>query len=110
MITKFDIDVDGYWQITIYCNCILEEGIKGFTQTDMDKRISIICIGKTFIFEDFFDTLIHEFKHVQSHICRYYNVVEDGEQAAYLIGYLTRQFFKQIKLLKYSNVEKYLYK
>ena len=97
MITKFDINVDGYWDVIVYCDCILENGIKGFTKTDMDKKLSIVCIGKTFVFEDFFDTLIHEFKHVQSHICEYYNVPENGEQVAYLIGFLTHRFLNKIK-------------
>jgi hypothetical protein len=39
-------------------------------------------------------TLVHELKHVQSHICEYYNVSESGEEAAYLIGYLTKLIFQ----------------
>lgn len=104
-MSKFDIDINGYWHITIYCNCVLDNGVLGFTKTNMDKKLSIVCIGKTFVFEDFFDTLIHEFKHVQSHICKYYNIPEDGEQAAYLIGYITRNFFKQFKFLKYKQIQ-----
>jgi len=34
------------------------------------------------------NTIVHEAKHVQSHICEYYNVPEDSEEAAYLIGYI----------------------
>lgn len=36
-------------------------------------------------------SLVHEAKHVQSHICKYYHVEEDSEQAAYLIGYIVQK-------------------
>lgn len=96
-MNRFDIDINGYWKVIVYCNCNLNENILGFTKSIMDKKLSLVLISKIFIFEDFFDTVIHEFKHVQSHICKYYNIKEDGEDAAYLIGYLTKIFFKKIK-------------
>lgn len=37
---------------------------------------------------------IHEAKHVQSHICSYYDIPENGEDAAYLIGYLVQRMYK----------------
>jgi hypothetical protein len=40
------------------------------------------------------NTIVHEAKHVQSHICRYYNVEEDSEEAAYLIGYIVQNMHK----------------
>lgn len=64
-----------------------------------DKRQSIVAIGKTYSGDNFFNTIIHEAKHVQSHICKYYNVKEDGEKAAYLIGYLTMKMFRCFKHL-----------
>ena len=36
-------------------------------------------------------------KHVQSHICKYYNVPEDGEQAACLIGYIEQKMHRVFK-------------
>ena len=42
----------------------------------------------------FVNTAIHEAKHVQSHICSYYGIPEDGEEAAYLIGYLVQRMYK----------------
>lgn len=44
--------------------------------------------------EQFINTIVHEIKHLQSHICEYYNVSEKGEQAAYLIGYIAMKMFK----------------
>ena len=66
----------------------------GFTHTDSRKRTSIIGIAATSSQEQFLNTLVHEAKHVQSHICAYYNVPEDSEQAAYLIGYLIQKMHR----------------
>ena len=99
------IKIKNFWTVYIICNCTLDSGILGLTETDYDKKVSIVKIGKTFLFEDFFDTLIHELKHVQSHICKYYNIPEGGEQAAYLIGYISRQFFKYFKTVNISTLK-----
>lgn len=45
------------------------------------------------------NTIVHEAKHVQSHICKYYDVPEDGEQAAYLIGFIVMRMFRMFKCL-----------
>ena len=43
------------------------------------------------------NTAIHEAKHVQSHICEYYNIEEDTETAAYLIGHLVHRMYKMLE-------------
>ena len=74
----------------------------GFTFSNSDYKMSIICIAPTTSASQFVSTAIHEAKHVQSHICSYYNVPEDGEDAAYLIGYIVRRMYKMVsKMLKH---------
>lgn len=92
-----DIDVNGYWNITIVYNAFLGQDDTGFTYTDYTKRRSIVGISPTSSQEQFLNTIVHEAKHVQSHICRYYNVSEDSEDAAYLIGYIVQQMHKVFK-------------
>lgn len=41
-------------------------------------------------------TQLREAKHVQSHICAYYDVDEDSEEAAYLIGYIAKRMYTGI--------------
>ena len=94
-----DIDVNGYWKIIVVYNVYLGEPNTGFTQTDFNKRRSVVGISKTTSKEQLINTIVHEAKHVQSHICRYYNVSEDSEAAAYLIGYITQQMYKVFKYL-----------
>jgi len=92
-----DIDINGYWKITVTYNVWLSERDTGFTYTDFNKKKSIVGISLTTAPEQFFNTLVHEAKHVQSHICMYYNVKEDSEAAAYLIGYIIQKMYKCFK-------------
>lgn len=93
------INVNGYWTIYVCYNADLNEPDSGFTATDYNKRISIVGIGLTTNKAEFINTIVHEAKHVQSHICKYYHVPEDGEQAAYLIGYITMKMYKSFRSL-----------
>lgn len=68
----------------------------GFTFTNLKYRTSVVGISKTTSLGQWFNTLVHELKHVQSHICEYYKISERGEQAAYLIGYLMQQIIKKL--------------
>ena len=92
-----DIDIAGYWKVIVVYDAELGQLNSGFTQTDFNKRRSIVGIGKTASKDQFLNTIVHEAKHVQSNICEYYNVPEDGEQAAYLIGYLVMRMYKCFK-------------
>lgn len=94
-----DIDIEGYWKIIVIYNAYLGDTDVGFTQTDFNKRRSIVGISKTTSKEQLLNTIVHEAKHVQSHICRYYNVDEDSEQAAYLIGYIVQKMYLKFKEL-----------
>lgn len=59
--------------------------------------MSIVSIGLTTSKAELINTIVHEAKHVQSNICKYYHVPEDGEPAAYLIGYLTMKMYHSFK-------------
>lgn len=77
----------------------------GFTYTDPEKRTSIVGIAATSSQGELLNTIVHEAKHVQSHICDYYNVPEDGEQAAYLIGFLVQNMHKVFKYMISTGTE-----
>ena len=68
----------------------------GFTYSNLGKRVSIVGISRATSKGQWFNTLVHELKHVQSHICEYYWISERGEEAAYLIGYLMQNIIKYI--------------
>ena len=92
-----DIDINGYWYIIVCYNVNLGKLNSGFTHTKFNKRLSIVGIGITDSKEEFINTIAHEAKHVQSHICQYYNVNENSEQAAYLMGYLIERMYNKFK-------------
>lgn len=68
----------------------------GLTFSNTDLKMSIVCISNATSQSQMADTIVHEIKHVQSHICEYYEVDEDSEPASYLIGYLARLIYKFI--------------
>lgn len=73
----------------------------GFTFSNDDYKMSIVCIGEATNVGQFVNTTIHEAKHVQSHICSYYNIKEDSETAAYLIGHLVHKMYEMLeKIIK----------
>lgn len=94
-----DIDVEGYWKIIVVYNVYLGKKNTGFTYTDFSKRKSIVGISSISSQEQFLNTLVHEAKHVQSHICKYYNVKEDSEEAAYLIGYIIQKMHRVFRYM-----------
>jgi hypothetical protein len=74
--------------VTVFYNIQTPELNQGFTFTDTRLRKSIMVIGLADSKEQFMNTVVHEAKHLQSSICRYYNVSERSEDAAYLIGFI----------------------
>ena len=89
-----DIDLNGYWHIIIVYNAFLGQEDSGFTHTNYNKKLTIVGIGQASSKEEFINTIAHEAKHVQSHICKYYKVDEDSEEAAYLMGYIIMKIIK----------------
>ena len=73
---------------------VLQRENTGFTFSNSDYKMSIVCIGPSSDISQFVNTAIHEAKHVQSHICSYYDIPENSEDAAYLIGYLVQRMYK----------------
>lgn len=74
----------------------------GVTYSNTEYRMSIVCISETTSARQFVSTAVHEAKHVQSHICQYYGIKEDGEQAAYLIGYIVSEMYRMVgKVIKH---------
>lgn len=76
---------------------VLRRKNTGFTFSNDEYKMSIVCIGQATNIGEFVNTTIHEAKHVQSHICKYYNVKENSEDAAYLIGYIVQKMYKSFK-------------
>lgn len=68
----------------------------GMAISNEDLRMSAIFISKTTSASEWWSTAIHELKHVADAIIDYYGVDWDGEDAAYLTGYLVKQLVEKI--------------
>jgi len=100
-----DIDIAGYWKIIVVYNVYLGKLDTGFTYTKFNECKSIVGISRTSSQEQFLNTIVHEAKHVQSHICKFYNVDEDSEDAAYLIGYIIQKMHRVFKNMISTGVK-----
>lgn len=124
------IKVEDYWNVLVYYNTDfydlpeIEESLiqldcpeedidaamnvlykthnTGFTYSNSKYKMSIVCISQTTSARQFVNTAVHEAKHVQSHICSYYDIDEDSEKAAYLIGFIVSEMYRMVsKVIKH---------
>lgn len=123
MIAQY-IKVGGYWSVLVYYNTDyhdlpeIEESLisldcpdedidralnvlyknsnTGFTFSNSEYQMSIVCISETTSARQFVNTAVHEAKHVQSHICSYYDIEEDSEDAAYIIGHIVSEMYRMV--------------
>lgn len=68
----------------------------GMAVSNEDLRMSAIFISKATSSSEWWSTAIHEIKHVADAIIDYYGVDWDGEDAAYLTGYLTKCLVEKV--------------
>lgn len=65
-----------------------------FSNYDERKTIVVVCNGSNGA--QFFNSLIHEFLHVQRHICEANDIDPYGEPAAYIMGDLAGMAYPKI--------------
>lgn len=61
-----------------------------------DIKMSAIFISKATSSSQWWDSVLHEIKHVCDAIIDYYGVEWDGEDAAYLTGYLMKELVEKM--------------
>ena len=75
---------------------ILSEPNTGMTITNIDLCMSVIFISNATDSSEWWDTALHELYHVSNAIIDYYGVPYESEDAAYLMGYLTKEFIEKV--------------
>lgn len=75
---------------------ILSSYNTGMSISNPDLKMSAILISDATTPSEWWSTAIHELKHAADAIIKYYDVDWDGEDAAYLTGYLTKQLVEQV--------------
>ena len=75
---------------------ILSNYNTGMAITNDDLKMSTIFISKASTPSEWWNTAIHELKHVADAIISYYDVEWDSEDAAYLTGYMTKKLVESV--------------
>ena len=75
---------------------ILSNYNTGMAITNDDIKMSTIFISKASTPSEWWNTAIHELKHVADAIISYYDVEWDSEDAAYLTGYMTKKLVESV--------------
>ena len=75
---------------------ILSKPNTGMTISNNDLCMSVIFISDATSSSEFWDTALHEIYHASNAIIDYYEVPYESEEAAYLMGYLTKEFIEQV--------------
>ena len=69
----------------------------GYTWSNPARRRSITIIGRAESWEEFFNTVIHETRHIVDEIAAAYDVMGYGEPPAYTQGEIGRQMAPMIR-------------
>ena len=75
---------------------ILSNYNTGMAITNDDLKMSTIFISKASTPSEWWNTAIHELKHVADASISYYDVEWDSEDAAYLTGYMTKKLVESV--------------
>ena len=120
------INIANYWEVIVYYNIdynffdYIEEELKSyntpvesirriyhnmrtnakaFTCSNYYYKVSIIGFNIHSNKYDYINSIIHEAEHVKQAILKYYNIKDEGENAAYAVAYIATKML-QIKMMK----------
>ena len=120
------ININNYWKVIVYYNIdynffdyvendLLYYGTpvesikriyhnmrttaKAFTYSNDKYRVSIVGFNIHSDKYDYINSIIHEAEHVKQAMLNYYNIKDEGENAAYTVAYIATKML-QIKLMK----------
>lgn len=74
----------------------LDEGI---CFSGADARTSILVVAKTSSAAEFYNSTTHEFCHLAAQIAHIVGVDPSGEEVAYMVGEMARDFYPHVKHL-----------
>ena len=115
--------IERYWKVIVYYNVdydhfdyIIKDvemnslpiermiGIKqmlrniyGVTISILSKKLSIVIFNKHRFKDEYISTIVHEAEHIKQAMFKYYDINDEGENAAYTIGYIVKQMYSVIK-------------
>lgn len=83
----------------------LKHHAKAVTFSNITKHISLVLFNKHKDNIDYMDSVVHEAEHIKQHILKAYKVKDEGEDAAYTIGYIIKKMLevKPVKMIMIDN-------
>lgn len=84
-------DIDKNWRY------MTEEWNKGYTYSNPYRRRSITLIGRATDWGQFFNTVLHETRHMVDEITAAYDVMNYGEPSAYTQGFIGQKMAPVIR-------------
>ena len=109
MKNLYNIGCDSERARQAYENMIADEKNTGFTYSNYRNRESVMVVSKTTSAEEFFNTTLHEFTHLSSHISNGMGYEHTGETIAYIVGDIAREIFPDIRHLLCEGCRKKIY-
>ena len=119
------ININNYWKVIVYYNIdynffdyvendLLYYGTpvesikriyhnmrttaKAFTYSNNKYRVSIVGFNIHFDKYDYINSIVHEAEHIKQAMLNYYNIPDEGENAAYTIAYIAIKMLQMIVL------------
>lgn len=68
----------------------------GYTYTKFGEHLTVVLVSHATSYDELYDTVQHELKHVVEHLCSYYGIDPKSERAAYLQGEIARNMYKAV--------------
>lgn len=111
LVVLIDVDIDNIRRVIqylhyLYCDESYINDVKtsinngynnAITITNLSINRSLVIINKTTNDKEFVNSIVHECRHVQSHIATKYHLDEKGEDVAYLIGHIVSDIYYQLQ-------------
>jgi len=70
----------------------------GYIISNENLSMSIILISKATSFDEMFNTVTHEIKHLSEHICSKFGYDSKSEKAAYIQGEIGQNMYKAVAI------------
>lgn len=108
-ITEYWVDdiLECLWHLGIdstnarkaYANLSRGELNTGLCYSNYSRHKSVVVVSKASSADELFNSTMHEFKHLSSHIAKACNLDETGEEIAYITGELAHDMWRYVKHL-----------
>lgn len=79
----------------------------GLTFSNPSERKSVWVVALTSSAKEFFNTIVHEIRHLEQHIANEYDIEENSEEACYLCGDIALRLFPYCKQLLCEHCRKH---